>query len=77
VLLLDENKKSLSLAGRMNGMHLMWTVLVVSMGLFSVGHAGRIMDHRHVKRDAIEADCGIGNFGGVFSSTSPQRESHS
>jgi hypothetical protein len=47
------------------------TGLVLCAGVLGSVDAGNIMNHFvNVKRDAIDGECGIGNFGGVFSSTS-------
>jgi len=44
------------------------------MGLVLSGLEGvsaGVIDTGFVKRDALEAECGKGNFGGIFKSTSP------
>jgi hypothetical protein len=49
------------------------TVLVLSAGTLGMVSAGGMMNHfPNLKRDAIAAECGIGHFGGVFSSDPPQ-----
>ena len=48
----------------------------LAMGLVLSGLEGvsaGVMDTGFVKRDALEADCGKGHFGGIFKSNSPPR----
>jgi hypothetical protein len=51
-------------------MHFVLAILVVIAGLFSLQgvQGGYLPEHGYFKRDAIEGECGIGHFGGVFSS---------
>jgi hypothetical protein len=44
---------------------LMMTVMVAVVSGSGVGFA------RHFKRDAVEGECGIGHFGGIFKSIYP------